>query len=59
MEEFGRSVGKDLSALITTISQNDIETVEDLRALSDDDLKEIGFNIGLKNKFRLFLEERQ
>ena len=55
MEEFGRSVGKDLSALITTISQNDIETVEDLRALSDDDLRELGFNIGLKNKFLLFL----
>ena len=51
MEEFGRGIGKDLSELIQTIQVNDIETVEDLTRLSENDLRELGFTIGIKNKF--------
>ena len=52
-------IGKDFSALKNNIREQDITLVSELAVLSDTDLKELGFTIGLKTKLKNFIAESQ
>ena len=59
IDEFGRMMGKDFSVLKNKLRENDINTVSELATLSDADLTELGFTVGLRAKLRKFLAERE
>jgi predicted methyltransferase len=42
--------GEDLTTAVVCLQENDVLTIEDARELSFDDLKELGFSIGMRNK---------
>ena len=58
IDEFGRMMGKDFSALKDTLHDNDISEVSELADLSDDDLAGLGFTMGLRMKLKTFLADR-
>ena len=51
--------GSDLSSQISTLQTEEIESVSELSCMSDNDFRELGFTIGLKNKIRSYLNERK
>ena len=59
MDYFAGTMGKDFSALKNKLRDEDITFVSELAVLSDADLKELGFTIGLKTKLKNFIAERQ
>ena len=48
IDEFGRIMGKDFGALKNKLRENDINSVSELAALSEADLTDLGFTVGLK-----------
>ena len=59
IDHFAGMIGKDFSALKNNIREQDITLVSELAVLSDADLKELGFTIGLKTKLKKFIAESQ
>ena len=57
MDYFAGMMGKDFSALKNNLREQDISLVSELAILSDADLKELGFTIGLKTKLKKFIAE--
>jgi len=49
LEGVQTATGSDLSSQISTLATEDIATVSELNCLSDNDFRELGFTIGLKN----------
>ena len=52
-------IGKDFSALKNNLREQDITLVSVLAELSDADLKELGFTIGLRTILKKFIAESQ
>ena len=59
MDYFAGMMGKDFSALKNNLREQDISLVSELAILSDADLKELGFTIGLRTKLKKFIAESQ
>ena len=59
MDYFAGMTGKDFSALKNNLREQDITFVSELAILSDADLKELGFTIGLRTKLKKFIAESQ
>ena len=59
IDEFGRMMGKDFSALKNTLHDNDISEFSELADLSDDDLAGLGFTMGLRMKLKKFLADSE
>ena len=57
MDYFAGMMGKDLSALKNNLREQDITSVSELAVLSDADLTELGFTIGLRTKLKKFIAE--
>ena len=58
IDSFGRMMGKNFSTLKNKLRDEDISTVSELAALSEAELTDLGFTIGLKKKLKTFLSER-
>ena len=52
-------MGKDFSTLKNNLREQDITFVSELAVLSDADLTELGFTIGLRTKLKKFIAESQ
>ena len=59
IEHYAVEMSKDFSNVIANLEENDIVTVDDLTNLSDSDLKDLGFSLGLKNRVKKNIQERQ
>ena len=59
MDYFAGMMGKDFSALKNNLREQDISLVSELAILSDADLKELGFTVGLRTKLKMFIAESQ
>ena len=38
------------TSVVSTLAKNDVRTLEDARALSLEQLKELGFSVGMRNR---------
>ena len=59
IELFGKINGKDFSEVQDMLYQQDINSVSELAALSDDEFDMLGFTVELKLTIRGFLQSRQ